>query len=209
MAHAARGAGDQRNLSLQPHTCPPVDAASFLDPGIAGGVLAGVVGVEIDEAALDLPVADLEHVAPAAGAPFRHAGAPRPVLVLAMAGAFADDDVAAGEDPVEVANSGGRSTSACRRHRRSTGRSAPCRWRVPISGNRPARPRRRGRGSSRRSRSPRHCRTPSDIRSRPTCAARRSSSVSSVPSRIPPECCRSERPRLSAAARDCAALAAR
>ena len=54
------------------------------DPGIAGGVLARVVGVEVDEAALDEEVADLEHVAPATRAPLRHAGAPRAVLVLAV-----------------------------------------------------------------------------------------------------------------------------
>src|SRR5262245_42024488 len=73
-----------------------------VDPRIAGRVLARVVRVEVDEAALDLPVADLEHVAPAAGAPLGHAGAPRAVLVLAVAGAFAHHQVAAGEDPVEV-----------------------------------------------------------------------------------------------------------
>src|ERR1700760_4339705 len=71
-------------------------------PWVARGVLAGVVGVEVDEAALDLPVADLEDVAPATRAPFRHAGAPRAVLVLAVAGALAHHGVGPGEDPVEV-----------------------------------------------------------------------------------------------------------
>src|SRR5262245_5305977 len=73
-----------------------------VEPRIALAVLARVVRVEVDEAALDLPVADLEHVAPAARAPFGHAGAPRAILVLAVAGALADHQVAAGEDPVEM-----------------------------------------------------------------------------------------------------------
>src|SRR5262249_28176728 len=80
----------------------PGRASAAGQPGITRGVLAGVVGVEIDEAALDLPVADLEDVAPAAGTPFRHAGAPWPIAMLASAGAFADHQIAAGEDPVEV-----------------------------------------------------------------------------------------------------------
>src|SRR6202020_605878 len=71
-------------------------------PRITLGVLGRVVGVEVDEAALDLPVADLEDVAPPARRPLRYPSPPRAVLVLAMAGALADDDVAAGEDPVEV-----------------------------------------------------------------------------------------------------------
>src|SRR6266516_6263914 len=72
------------------------------EPGVAGGVVAGVVGVEVDEAALDLPVADLEDVAPATRSPFGGAGAPGAVGVLAVAGALAGEGVAAGEDPVEV-----------------------------------------------------------------------------------------------------------
>src|ERR1700729_4073226 len=71
-------------------------------PRVARRVLAGVVGVQVDEAALDLPVADLEHVAPPARAPVGDAGAPGPVLVLAVAGALAHDGVRAREDPVEV-----------------------------------------------------------------------------------------------------------
>src|SRR5580693_5348684 len=42
-----------------------------LEPRIPGRVLRAVVGVEVDEAALDLPVADFEDVAPAAGRPLR------------------------------------------------------------------------------------------------------------------------------------------
>src|SRR6266700_795419 len=53
------------------------------EPGVAGGVVAGIVGVEVNEAALDLPVADLEDVAPAARAPFGVAGAPGAVGVFA------------------------------------------------------------------------------------------------------------------------------
>src|SRR4051812_29052952 len=72
-------------------------------PGVAGGVLAGVVGVEVDEAALDEEVTDLEDVAPAARTPFGYAGPPGAVLVLAVAGALGDDQVGAGEDPGELA----------------------------------------------------------------------------------------------------------
>src|SRR4051812_22049640 len=71
-------------------------------PRVSGGVLAGVVRVEVDEDPLDLPVTDLEHVAPAPGTPLRYTGPPGPVLVLSVTGALADHDVAAGEDPVEV-----------------------------------------------------------------------------------------------------------
>src|SRR5436190_14453933 len=55
-------------------------------PRIARGVGAGVIGVEVDEAALDQEVADFEHVAPSTGAPLGHARAPGAVLVLAEAG---------------------------------------------------------------------------------------------------------------------------
>src|SRR5262245_34143337 len=77
-------------------------SATLGEPGVARGVLAGVVGVEVDEAALDLPVADLEHVAPAAGAVLGVPGPPGPVLVLAVAGPLHGQHVAAGEDPVEL-----------------------------------------------------------------------------------------------------------
>src|SRR5262249_52868386 len=72
------------------------------EPGIALDVLAGVVRVEVDEDALDLPVPDLEDVAPAPGPPFGHARAPGAVAVLAVARALAHHDVRAGEDPVEL-----------------------------------------------------------------------------------------------------------
>src|ERR1700749_4163244 len=74
----------------------------LVQPRIARGVLSGIVRVEIDEAALDLPVADLEHVAPAAGTVLGHAGAPRPVAMLALAGALAAHHIAAGKDIVEM-----------------------------------------------------------------------------------------------------------
>src|SRR3954470_7972592 len=93
-----RGSADAASGS---RTRPQHPDSALVEPGVAGGVLAGVVGVEVDEAALDEEVADLEHVAPASGAPVRHAGPPRAVLVLAVAGALGDDRVAAGEDPVE------------------------------------------------------------------------------------------------------------
>src|SRR4051812_3961292 len=81
---------------------PPAVISSLSQPGVAGGVLAGVVRVEVDEAALDEEVADLEHVAPPPSAPLRHSGPPRPVLVLAVRRPLGHDRVAAGEDPVEV-----------------------------------------------------------------------------------------------------------
>src|ERR1700759_2755712 len=64
-------------------------------PRVAVPVLAGVGGGGGDEEALDLPIADLEHVAPASGAPLRDAGAPGAVLMLAVAGALAHDGVRA------------------------------------------------------------------------------------------------------------------
>src|SRR5262245_10396014 len=77
-------------------------ALPVLEPRVAPGVLPGVIGVEVDEDPLDEEVADLEHVAPAAGAPLGHPGPPGTVAVLAMAGALAHQDVATGEDPVEA-----------------------------------------------------------------------------------------------------------
>src|ERR1700712_3841812 len=76
--------------------------SSVFDPRISGGVLARIVRVEVDEAALDQPVADLEHIAPAAGAPLGHPGAPRPIGMLAVARSPADQQVAGREDPVEA-----------------------------------------------------------------------------------------------------------
>src|SRR5580765_4836854 len=77
-------------------------ARFVLEPRVAVSVPAGIVGIEVDEAAMDLPIADLEHVAPAAGAPLGNARTPGAVVVLAVARAFADQDVAAREHPVEV-----------------------------------------------------------------------------------------------------------
>src|SRR5690348_18356553 len=61
---------------------PPALISLPGQPGVTVLVGARVVGVEVDEAALDLEVADLEHVAPASRAPLRHPGPPRPVVVL-------------------------------------------------------------------------------------------------------------------------------
>src|SRR3954467_8953889 len=84
-------------------TCSAANLGSLADqPWVAALVASRVVGVEVDEAALDLEVADLEDVAPASGAPFWDARAPRAVLVLAVRGPLGDDRVAPGEDPVEV-----------------------------------------------------------------------------------------------------------
>src|SRR3954468_18661857 len=82
--------------------CTVAPGGTLGQPRVALRVLAGVVGIEVDEAALDLEVADLEYVAPASRGPVRHAGAPRAVAVLAVARALRDDRVGAGEDPVEV-----------------------------------------------------------------------------------------------------------
>ena len=56
----------------------------LVEPGIARRVLARVVGVEIDEAPVDLPISDFEDVAPATGSVLRNVGAPRPIAVLAV-----------------------------------------------------------------------------------------------------------------------------
>src|SRR5262245_11659839 len=73
-----------------------------LQPRIALNVLPGIVRVEINKTTLNLPVADLEYIAPVAGAVRGNAGAPRAVAVLAVTGPLADHEVAPREDPVEV-----------------------------------------------------------------------------------------------------------
>src|ERR1700733_291149 len=79
-------------------------SAVFLgpEPRVPGGVLAGVVRVEVNEAPLDQPVTDLKDVAPAASARFGDSRAPRTVLMLAVARALDDQQITAGEDPVEM-----------------------------------------------------------------------------------------------------------
>src|SRR5947209_7898789 len=71
------------------------------EPRVALGVLGRVVRIQVDEAPLDQPVADLEHVAPPARRPFRHPGPPRAVPVPAVAGALAHHHVAR-DHPVEM-----------------------------------------------------------------------------------------------------------
>ena len=66
-------------------------------------------------------------------------GAPRAVAMLALAGAFADDEVAAREDLVEVRIVVHDRFERAADIAEQSGRSVPCRWRGPISGNRPAR----------------------------------------------------------------------
>src|ERR1700722_15967968 len=67
----------------------------LIEPGVARGVFARVIRVEIDEAPLDLPVANFEHVAPASGAMLRNVGPPLPVPVLAVTCSLANDHVLA------------------------------------------------------------------------------------------------------------------
>src|SRR5216683_385039 len=79
----------------------PVRPSGPGEPWVALSVLGCVIGVKVDEAALDLPVADLEDVAPSASAPLGDPGPPGSVTVLTVAGALAHHDVG-GEHPVEV-----------------------------------------------------------------------------------------------------------
>src|SRR5690349_24283848 len=71
-------------ITARPRSRPCSLTSPVGEPGIAPLVATRVVRVEVDEAALDLEVADLEDVAPAAGAPGGHVGAPGTVLVLAV-----------------------------------------------------------------------------------------------------------------------------
>src|SRR5260370_2989470 len=77
---------------------PGSRASALRQPGIPCCIVSGVVGVQVDEAPLDQEVPDLEDVAPPAGAPFRHAGPPGPVLVLPVACALHDAGVRARVD---------------------------------------------------------------------------------------------------------------
>src|SRR5450759_4584859 len=99
-----RDRAPQRGRLRQPHRGAQLRGPQLaaVQPAIAGGVLARVVRAAIDEAPLDLPVADLEYVTPAAGRRLGNAGPPRAVLVLPVAGPLADEHVSAREDPVEV-----------------------------------------------------------------------------------------------------------
>src|SRR5467141_5297104 len=96
------GDGESEMLSsegaLLSHRFGSVTAAGR-EPGIALGVEAGVVGIEVDEAALDQEVANLEDVAPAARV--CDAGAPLSVAVDTGACSFTGERVGTGHDPVE------------------------------------------------------------------------------------------------------------
>src|SRR6185437_12797804 len=83
-----------------PNTASP-RGSRLGQPRVPLGVLGRIVRVQVDEAPLDLPVADFEHVAPPAGRPLGYPGPPGAVAVLAVAGALADHHVAR-DHPVEV-----------------------------------------------------------------------------------------------------------
>ena len=70
-------------------------ALFLVEPGIVRRVFARVVGVEIDEAPVDVPIADFEHVAPATGSVLRNVGTPRPIAVLAVTRPLTGDEVLA------------------------------------------------------------------------------------------------------------------
>src|ERR1700752_369552 len=67
----------------------------LVEPGIARRVFARVVGVEIDEAPVDLPISDFEDVAPTTGSVLRNVGGPRPIAMLAVTRPLANDEVLA------------------------------------------------------------------------------------------------------------------
>src|SRR5215213_519607 len=73
----------------------------FPQPRVPLGVDAGVVGVQVDKAALYLEVADLENIAPPARGPLGITGPPWTVPVLTEARAFDGQRVCAREDPVK------------------------------------------------------------------------------------------------------------
>jgi len=67
----------------------------LVEPGIARRIFARVVGVEIDEAPVDLPITDFEDVAPATGSVLWNVSTPRPIAVLAVTRPLTDDEVLA------------------------------------------------------------------------------------------------------------------
>ena len=73
----------------------------FPQPRVPLGVDAGVVGVQVDKAALYLEVADLEDIAPPARGPLRFTSPPWTVPVLTEAGTFDSQRICTREDPVE------------------------------------------------------------------------------------------------------------
>src|ERR1700693_345410 len=82
---------------------PKVGPSLFIvEPGISRRVFSGVVGVEIDKDPLNLPIADLKDIAPAAGAMIGNASAPGTVAMLTVARPFRDEDILARKNPIEV-----------------------------------------------------------------------------------------------------------
>ena len=72
----------------------PIATRLFLvEPGIARRVFARIVGVEIDEAPVDLPISDFEDVAPTTGCVLRNVGTPRPIAVHAVTRPLTNDEV--------------------------------------------------------------------------------------------------------------------
>jgi hypothetical protein len=61
-------------------------AGPVLQPRVPRRIFTGIVRIEADEAAVNQPVADLEHIAPPARAPFGIAGASFSKIAFAISG---------------------------------------------------------------------------------------------------------------------------
>src|SRR5262245_12277978 len=68
-------------------------------PRVANRIEPGIVGIQIDETALNQEVSNFEYIAPASG--MCHAGTPGSIRMLSRAGSLDGERVAAGHDPIE------------------------------------------------------------------------------------------------------------
>src|SRR5215218_7866531 len=89
------------NVLLLAMSCVSGSRRLFPQPRVPLGVDAGVVGIQVDKAALYFEVADLEDIAPPARGPLRFTGPPWTVAVLTEAGTFDSQRICTREDPVE------------------------------------------------------------------------------------------------------------